>query len=76
MLTGWIIQGHHEGGVAHRVAIGVGGVAGGSTGFACAISRSVAGLRTILSSVNRFRAETGGQFRITTESSMRSSTRG
>jgi hypothetical protein len=58
--------------VVHGVAVGAGDVTGGSTAAACARSLSVAGLRTIFSSVNRFRAETGGQFRIKTESSMRS----
>jgi len=69
VITGWMFGGHHG---VHRVAIGVGDVAGSSTVAACARSRSVAGLRTTFSSVNRFRAETGGQFRIKTESSMRS----
>jgi hypothetical protein len=72
MLTGWMIEEHREGGVTHDVAIGVGDVAGGSTAVACARSRSVAGERTTFSSINRFRAEIGGLFRIKTESSMRS----
>ena len=55
--------------------IGVGDVARGATVVACARARSVSGLRTTFSNVNRFRAEMGGQFRIKTESSMRSSTK-
>jgi len=51
---------------------GVGDAAGGVTAVACARARSVSGLRTTFSNVNRFRAEMGGQFRIKTESSMRS----
>jgi len=65
-------DGTSEGRVAHNVAVVVCDTRGGSTGVACAISRSVSGLRTTFSNVNRFRAETGGQFRIKTESSTRS----
>ena len=56
---------------------GEGDAAGGvgATGVVCARARSVSGLRTTFSSVNRFRAEMGGQFRIKTESSTRSSTK-
>lgn len=59
----------------HRVGMfsygaGVGDAEGGAV--ACARARSVSGLRTIFSNVNRFRAEMGGQFRIKTESSARS----
>jgi hypothetical protein len=55
--------------------IGVGDAAPGATVVACERARSVSGLRTTFSNVNRFRAEMGGQFRIKTESSMRSSTK-
>ena len=41
---------------------------------ACARSRSCSGLLTTFSSVKRLRADMGGQLRIRTESSMRSST--
>ncbi len=75
MLTGWMTEEHRESGVAHDV-IGMGDVASGSTAVACARSRSVAGERTTFSSINRFRAEIGGLFRIKTESSMRSSMTG
>lgn len=63
--------GQHDG-----YGVGVGDAAGGPNEVVCARSRSVSGLRTIFSSVNRFRAETGGQFLIKTESSIRSPTNG
>jgi hypothetical protein len=62
--------------MSYGIGVGDDEVAGVSTAAACARSRSVSGLRTTFSNVKRFRAETGGQLRIKTESSMRSSTRG
>jgi hypothetical protein len=67
---------YYEGEVSYGIAVGDGDEVGVSTAAACARSRSVSGLRTTCSNVNRFWAETGGQLRIKTESSTRSSTRG
>ena len=60
--------------MSYGVGVGDSDVSGVSTA-AYTGSRSVSGLRTTFSNANRLRAETGGQLRIKTESSMRSSTR-
>ena len=64
---------HHVGVFGYGTVVGD-AAGGGTTAVACARARSVSGLRTTFSNVNRFRAEMGGQFRIKTESSTRSST--
>ena len=69
---------YHRRWISYGVGVGdeLDEVASVSTTVACVRSRSDSGLRTTFSNANRFRAETGGQLRIKTESSTRSSTRG